>query len=52
MENFNGQCPFNQLEVKKTPKKPGRKPKNATNKVQTINNPAFCILSNIVFKLT
>jgi hypothetical protein len=41
----------NQLEGKKTPKKRGRKPKNATNNVQTISNPAFCILSNIVFKL-
>jgi hypothetical protein len=41
----------NQLEVKKTHKKRGRKPKNATNNAQTISNPAFCILSNIVFKL-
>jgi hypothetical protein len=41
----------NQLEVKKTPNKRGRKSKNATNNVQTIINPAFCILSNIVIKL-
>jgi hypothetical protein len=38
----------NQLEVKKTPKIRGRKLKNATNNVQKISNPAFCILSNIV----
>jgi hypothetical protein len=41
----------NRLEVKKTPKKRGRKPKNVKNNVQTIFNPAFCILSNIVFKI-
>jgi hypothetical protein len=42
----------NQLEVlKKTPKKRGRRPKNATNNVQTISNPAFCNLSNIVIEL-
>jgi hypothetical protein len=41
----------NQLEVKKTPKKRDPKPKNATNIVQTISNPAFCILSNIFIKL-
>jgi transposase-like protein len=30
----------NLLEIKKTPKKRGRKPKNATNNVQAISNPA------------
>jgi hypothetical protein len=41
----------NLLEVQKTPKKAVENLINATNIVQTISNPAFCILSNIIFKL-